>query len=1305
MAPPMKPSGSAGSLGLVRLWAFLPITCLILNAPSVATAQVTTDITPSGLNTQINPVGNSYDITGGTRPGGGLTLFHSFGNFSVGAGDTANFVNGVSFDSVGNPLTAGLPTSNILGRVTGGNLSQIYGTIQADPSFGSANLFLMNPSGIILGPDALLNVGGSVSFTTAQYIRLFDGVSSANFYADPASDSSANNSLLVMEPALLVDFLSPAAYGFLTTPDPNATITVEGSTLSVLQAPPDALPNSISLVGGKVVINGAPLPDGTIQKAQISASNGSILLATAASPGEFDVNTLQSLPNNPVDPASAASFTSFGSISLAPGSSIDVHDTSTVWIKGGQLVLSVNNATLNTSPGDAPADTISLGLGSAMVTANAGADPGADVQLAAAAVQLDGASIQSSTTGDGRGGHISITDAQTVHLLNGTQIVSHTSGVGDGGAISIATTNSPISSMTITGFDGTFTLSGITNPFVGLVTSGVYSTASAGGNGGHISVAAPTVTLDDGAMLATVNTGSGVGGNISVNSNTVTAGPTSAAFVISFTGFDFTSGPIDSGNGGGITIQGLSGTPASAAKDVFISNGTQISTITGGPNTGHGGDLVISSEMVHLDTGGSINSGFSGIGDGGNITLHVDELSISNSAAITSLNDSATSGQGGNITVQGLAEALNNAATKVGLSNFGNITSSSGGPDSGGHIVITSQAVQLDTVGSINSSTGNGDGGNITLHIDGLALNGDGTQITSNTSAFGRGGNITVQGLAGALNNEATDVTLSNESRISTESFSPGNGGHLAITANSLRMDNAGISSLNHDTGQGGNIILSVGNASLLSGSTIRSITDSAGEGGVVTVQGLHDTTMAESLVLSGQSGILSNALGSGRLGNIEVYAKTVTLTDTGVIQAGTRQDTGLVAGNVTVEATLVNISSGSSILSQVLAADAGQVTVTATQVTMNDGRIETSTHGIGKAGDVALNVGSLSLSNGAIINSSSTAAATGSAGSITIHGLASAANAVTITDSSLLTTAEHTGRGGSITVEATNFTLNDATISASVKDVNAADPTDSATIGTANIAVLAKSMTMKHSRMTAESLGTRNAGNISINSKTAPGKSFEMADSQINTSAALADGGNIEIYFTDSIRLTDSTITSSVGNPTKKNTVGGNLTLDPTFFIVQRSEILANAFAGTGGAIDITAGLFLADATSVIDASSTLGVSGTVQINAPINNLSSVVGRLPESLIEVQALLRAACAARLAQGETSSFVERGRDSMPAGPEALLASPYLPVASAHLSRLSSPPSGDLSDIQVRRLSGHASPTPVLIQTDHSTCSS
>src|SRR5256885_9419315 len=185
------------------LWALLPTLLLILNASDATYGQVATNITPSGLNTTVTQAANLYNITGGTRPGNGPNLFHSFGNFSVGSGDIGNFLN----TNVNGPLT-----SNILGRVTGGNISNIYGTIQTT-GFGNANLFLVNPSGFVFGPHGSLNVTGSVSFTTAQYLRLFDGVISANFYANPANYGLANS---VLATAAVVDFrfILPAAFGF-----------------------------------------------------------------------------------------------------------------------------------------------------------------------------------------------------------------------------------------------------------------------------------------------------------------------------------------------------------------------------------------------------------------------------------------------------------------------------------------------------------------------------------------------------------------------------------------------------------------------------------------------------------------------------------------------------------------------------------------------------------------------------------------------------------------------------------------------------------------------------------------------------------------------------------------------------------------------------------------------------------------------------------------------------------------------------------------------------------------------------------
>src|ERR1043166_9323875 len=139
--------------------------------------------------------GTSYNITGGTR--NGSNLIHSFGLFNVGTSDTANFLN-----------DTGLATTNILGRVTGGQQSSIFGTIKTT-NFGAANLFLINPAGWLFGPTASLDVGGSFHVTTADYLKFADWV---KFHADLSKQS-----VLTSAPVSAFGFLSqnPAGISIL----------------------------------------------------------------------------------------------------------------------------------------------------------------------------------------------------------------------------------------------------------------------------------------------------------------------------------------------------------------------------------------------------------------------------------------------------------------------------------------------------------------------------------------------------------------------------------------------------------------------------------------------------------------------------------------------------------------------------------------------------------------------------------------------------------------------------------------------------------------------------------------------------------------------------------------------------------------------------------------------------------------------------------------------------------------------------------------------------------------------------------
>ena len=463
-------------------------------------------ITPSGLNTQVLPVGGTqYDITGGTRAG--TNLFHSFGQFNVPDGNIANFLN-----------ETGASTSNILGRVTGNIRSDVFGTIQTT-SFGSANLFLMNPAGFLFGPNATLNVGGTATFTTADYLRLTDD---KLFTALPSTHDAPLSAAPV------------AAFGFL---GPNSgTITVQGSQLWV--------PNGgIALVGGNITIESGQ-QNGTTQRAQLSAPNGKIQLASTASAGEFDAATLQALPN-----VNGDSFSSFGTVNLNTGSTIDVAGLHTVSIRGGEFTLSVKDSVLTTTSDVPAADTVALSRGSAIVSANAGAGTGANIEISTANVQLDGAAIRTITTGEGSGGQIAIT-VDTVTLVNGAQIVSATEATGTGGAVSVSATDS----VTISGYDADGTLPGATtqflfNPNTGdpLVSSGIFTNNTGSGNGGGVSVSSPNITMDNGATVASMTSGVGGGGHISIVGQNVTVA--NGALILSST--------EQSGRGGGYRHRGI----------------------------------------------------------------------------------------------------------------------------------------------------------------------------------------------------------------------------------------------------------------------------------------------------------------------------------------------------------------------------------------------------------------------------------------------------------------------------------------------------------------------------------------------------------------------------------------------------------------------------------------------------------------------------------------------------------------------------------------------------------------------------
>ncbi len=305
------------------------------------------------------------------------------------------------------------------------------------------------------------------------------------------------------------------------------------------------------------------------------------------------------------------------------------------------------------------------------------------------------------------------------------------------------------------------------------------------------------------------------------------------------------------------------------------------------------------------------------------------------------------------------------------------------------------------------------------------------------------------------------------------------------------------------------------------------------------------------------------------------------------------------------------------------------------------------SSTGGAPAGNIALNVGSLSTNN-TIFSSRNTSGAVnaGNAGRVTIQGtsdLGSFGNAITL-NQSIVTTEANAGAGGSIALASvTDIALAGSTISAAVS--GGSQPGGNITMSADNHIMLTGG-----SVISTQSTGLGDAGNILINA----GQNYSSTNSAVTTEAAQASGGNITVTAPGLIQLTNSQINASVQGST--TTTGGDIVIDPQFVILQNSQILAQATQGQGGNISITTNALVADARSLVDASSQFGVNGTVRIQSPNAPAAGKIVPLSKTPLETTPLLSQPCAA-MAAGEFSSFVLAGHYGMPTAPAGWLASP------------------------------------------------